>query len=125
MFTGQIRARTPSSTSVNSEDTLDEDVRRILNKYSKVITSSEDESEVCEARKSPQGEIVFSLHKKYREFRSFTKQAPDNQTFENCRYQSLQDLYSARTMNQERPHINITRRTDHGPTLSPYLRITF
>ena len=59
MFIGQIRARTPSTTSVNSEDTLDEDVRRILNKYSKVITSSEDESEVCEARKSPQGEMVF------------------------------------------------------------------
>ena len=56
-FTGQIRARSPSSTSVNSDDTLDEDVRRILNKYSKVITSSEDESEVNEARKSPQGEI--------------------------------------------------------------------
>ena len=55
-FTGQIRARSPSSASVNSDDTLDEDVRRILNKYSKVITSNEDESK---ARKSPQGEIGF------------------------------------------------------------------
>ena len=35
-------------------------MRRILNKYSKVITSSEDESEVNEARKSPQGETTFS-----------------------------------------------------------------
>ena len=35
-------------------------MRRILNKYSKVITSSEDESEVNEARKSPQGEGTSS-----------------------------------------------------------------
>ncbi len=31
------------SSSVRTEDTLDEDVRRILHKYSKVLTSSDDE----------------------------------------------------------------------------------
>ena len=50
-----IRAPSPSSSSVRTEDTLDEDVRRILNKYSKVLTSSEDESDAQPTRKSPQG----------------------------------------------------------------------
>ena len=55
------RAQSPGCSSARTEDTLDEDVRRILNKYSKVLTSSDDESDVHRGRKSPQGRkhLVF------------------------------------------------------------------